>query len=161
VPNFNLVILMGNLTRDPELRHLPASNMPVCGFGLAINRKWKDKAGAEQEEVCFVDCEAFGKTAEVVNQYCNRGSALHVQGRLKLDQWKDKEGQPRQKLKVIVDQITFVGGRDGEQGGQSSGASGGTSGGASRSTTQRQAPSNRPAARPQEEPALSDADVPF
>ena len=142
MPNFNIVIIMGNLTRDPELRHLP-SNIPVCGFGLAVNRKWKDKEGGDKEEVLFVDCEAFGKTAEVVNQYCKKGSPIHVQGRLKLDQWKDKEGQNRSKIKIVVDQVQFLGGR--EDAGPAPAAK----------------PAARPAARPVEEPALNTDDAPF
>jgi single-strand DNA-binding protein len=110
VPNLNRVFLMGNLTRDPDLRYLPTSNTAVAALGLAVNRKWKDKAGQQQEEVMFIDCEAFGKTAEVLNQYLKKGRPVYLEGRLKLDQWKDKEGQPRSKLKVVVEAFQFIDG---------------------------------------------------
>jgi single-strand DNA-binding protein len=110
--NYNKVILMGNLTRDPELRYLP-SNTPVVEFGLAVNRKWK-KDGETQEETCFVDCTAFGRSGEVINQFVSKGKPLMIEGRLQLDQWEDKQsGQKRSKLKVIVENFQFVGGRDG------------------------------------------------
>lgn len=108
--NLNRVMLMGNLTRDPEMRYLP-NNMPVAAFGLAINRKWKNKDGQQQEETTFVDCEAFGRVAEIVNEYVRKGSPLYVEGRLKLDQWQDKEGQNRSKLKVVVENIQLLGGK--------------------------------------------------
>lgn len=108
MPNLNRVMLMGNLTRDPELRYLPNGNTAVAALGLAINRKWKDKAGAAQEEVTFIDCEAFGRTAEVLNQYLKKGRPVYIEGRLKLDQWTDKEGQKRSKLKVVVEIFEFI-----------------------------------------------------
>lgn len=114
MPNLNRVMLMGNLTRDPELRYLPTSNTAVAGFGLAINRKWKTPGGEAKEEVAFIDCEAFGKTAEVLNQYLKKGRPVYVEGRLKLDQWKDKEGQPRSKMKVVVESFQFIDGNRGE-----------------------------------------------
>jgi single-strand DNA-binding protein len=118
--SFNQVILLGNLTRDPQLRYIPASNTPVVDFGLACNRRFKSANGEDREEVTFVDCSAFGKQAEVINQYCQKGKALFVQGRLKLDQWEDKQGGgKRSKLSVVVEQFQFVGGRDG--GGQGGG----------------------------------------
>lgn len=112
MPSLNKCFLMGNLTRDPELKYLPTNNTAVCGFGLAVNRKWKAKDGTAQEDVCFLDLEAFGRTAEVINQYFKKGAAIFVEGRLKLDQWTDKEGQKRSKLKVIVESFEFLGGKD-------------------------------------------------
>jgi single-strand DNA-binding protein len=118
--SFNQVILLGNLTRDPQLSHIPSSNMPVVEFGIACNRRFKSANGEDREEVTFVDCTAFGKQAEVINQYCQKGKALFIQGRLKLDQWEDKQsGGKRSKLRVVVEQFQFVGGRDG--GGQGGG----------------------------------------
>lgn len=109
MPNLNKVMLMGNLTRDPELRSLP-SKIPVTGFGLAINRKWTDKGtGEAKEEVAFIDCECFGRTAEVISQYVKKGQPLYVEGRLKLDQWEDKKtNEKRSKLKVIVESFEFL-----------------------------------------------------
>jgi single-strand DNA-binding protein len=106
--SFNQVTLMGNLCRSPELRYLP-SNQPVVEWGMATNRKWKDQSGQEREEVCFVDCTAFGRTGEVVNQYCTRGDLLFVQGRLKYKTWEDKQGGgKRSKLSVVVDTVQLM-----------------------------------------------------
>ncbi len=114
--SFNQVILMGNLTRDPQLRYLP-SQMPVVDFGLACNRRWKDAQGQDREEVMFVDCSAFGKQAEVINQYCQKGNLLFVQGRLKLDTWEDKQGGgKRSKHAVVVENFQLMPRRDGAGG---------------------------------------------
>lgn len=104
--DFNSVTLVGRLTRDPVMTYTP-SNTPVTDIGLAINRKWT-RDGQTQEEVCFVDCTAFGKTAETINEYCKKGKTLLVQGRLKLDQWKAKDGTNRSKLGVVVDKFQFM-----------------------------------------------------
>src|SRR5436309_7972191 len=98
-----LNILVGNLTLDPQLRYLP-SQMAVVDFGLAVNHRYKTNTGEDREEVCFIDCSCFGRGAEVINQYCQKGKQLLVEGRLKLDTWDDKQtGQKRSKHKVIVD----------------------------------------------------------
>jgi single-strand DNA-binding protein len=118
--NVNKVFLGGNLTRDIELKHTQ-SNMAVGAFGVAVNRKYKKQDGNQVEETTFVDCVAFGKTAEVMAQHLHKGRPVFVEGRLKLDQWEDKNtGQKRSKLSVIVDNFQFVGGRndDGHQQGQ-------------------------------------------
>lgn len=116
MPNLNKVMLMGNLTRDPELRYTQ-NNTAVAQIGLAINRKWKDQAGEQREEVTFIDCDAWGKTAEILNQYVRKGNPIYIEGRLKLDQWTDKEGGKRSKLKVVVESMQFLQSKD--QGGQS------------------------------------------
>lgn len=123
--NFNRVILLGNLTRDPELRHLP-SNMAVCNFGLAVNDRYKDKQTDQWvEKPNFIDCEAFGRTAEVIQQYVSKGRPLFIEGKLRFSQWDDKTtGQKRSKLTVVVDNFQFVGGRDGEPGGGGGGGGG-------------------------------------
>lgn len=130
MPNLNRVMLMGNLTRDPELRYLP-SNMAVVSLGLAINRRWRNQQGESQEETTFVDCEAFGRSAEVINQYLRKGRPIFIEGRLKLDQWQDKEGHNRSRMKVVIESFQFVDSRGagGEEGGEASrgGASGGGS----------------------------------
>lgn len=110
--SFNQVMLMGNITRDPQLKQLP-SNTPVAEFGLACNRKYRSAQGEEREEVCFVDCTAFGKQAEVIHQYCQKGKPLFVQGRLRYDAWDDKQGGKRSKISVVIEQFQFIGGRDG------------------------------------------------
>jgi single-strand DNA-binding protein len=104
--NVNKVILIGNLTRDVELKQLPSGN-PVAQIGLAINRKWKDKAGEDQEEVTFVDCEAWGKTAEIMAKYLAKGKPVYIEGRLKLDSW-EKDGEKRSKMKVVVESFQFL-----------------------------------------------------
>ncbi|MBU0640996.1 MAG: single-stranded DNA-binding protein [Planctomycetes bacterium] len=109
--NFNRVILMGNLTRDPQLKYLP-SNTAVCEFGLAVNRRWRDRDGNQRDETCFVDLAAFGKQGETINQYMSKGRAILVEGRLKFDSWTGQDGTKRSKLSVVVDNFTFVGSRD-------------------------------------------------
>lgn len=104
--SYNKVILMGHLTRDPQMKYLP-SGTAVCEIGLAVNRAWKDANGNPQEEVLFIDCSAFGKTAENVNGHFQKGRPIHVEGRLKLDQW-EQDGQHRSKIRVIVEQFRFV-----------------------------------------------------
>lgn len=117
--SFNRVILMGNITRDVELR--AAGSSTVGNFGLATNRKYRTNAGEDREEVMFIDCEAWGKTAEVIAQYHQKGSKIHIEGRLKLDQWDDKNGGgKRSKISVLVDSFQFVGGKN-----ESSSAGGG------------------------------------
>jgi len=105
-------MLMGNLTRDVELRVTPKGTA-IGQFGLAINREWKDEGGQKREEVTFVDCEVWGKTAEIIAKYVTKGRPLFVSGRLKLDSWDDKTtGQKRSKMKIVVEQFQFLGGRD-------------------------------------------------
>jgi single-strand DNA-binding protein len=116
--SFNQVLLLGNLTRDPQLSYIPQSQQPVCNFGVACNRKYRTQSGEDREEVTFVDCAAFGKQAELINQYMTKGRPIFIQGRLKLDQWDDKQsGQKRSKLTVVVENFQFLGGRDGGPGG--------------------------------------------
>ena len=124
--SFNKVIVMGNLTRDPQLRYLP-SNTAVCEFGLAVNHRWRDREGNQREEVCFVDLAAFGRQGEVINQYMAKGKPILVEGRLKFDSWTGQDGQKRSKHSVVVDNFQFVGARDGS--GSGSGGGGGQSGG--------------------------------
>ena len=121
--NFNKVLLIGNLTRDPELKHTP-SNQAVATIGLAVNRNFTTKDGEKREETTFVDCEAWGRTAEVMSQYLAKGRPVLVEGRLKLDQWQDKDGNNRSKLKVVIENFQFLGGRgEGGQGGGGGGQS--------------------------------------
>lgn len=141
MPNLNKVLLMGNLTRDVEMRFTP-SGTALASFGLAINRKWKNtKTNEMQEEVTFVDVEAWSKLAELCNQYLSKGKPVYIEGRLKLDTWDDKQtGQKRSKMKVVVESMQFLG-----SGGEKTTAS-------------------KPAQRPQEPPEdldIQEESVPF
>src|SRR5213594_2016865 len=114
--SFNKVILAGNLTRDPELRYTPKGTA-VAKIGLAVNRTWKNEQGETKEEVTFVDVDAFGRQAEVLAQYMRKGRPLLIEGRLKLDQWDDKQtGQKRSRLGVVLESFSFIDSR-GEGGG--------------------------------------------
>ena len=108
--SFNKIILVGNLTRDPQLSYTPA-NTAVCKFGIATSRRWKDRDGNDREDVCFVDCTLFAKSAEVFNQYMKKGRPVLVEGRLQFQQWTTPEGDKRSKHEVIVDNFTFLGSR--------------------------------------------------
>jgi single-strand DNA-binding protein len=124
--NVNRVILIGNLTRDPQLKYLP-SQTAVAEFGLAINRKYKSASGEAKEDVCFVDCTAFGRTGEVINQYCQKGKQIYIEGRLKYDSWEDKQGGgKRSKLGVVVENFQFLGGRESGAGPNQEASGGGT-----------------------------------
>ncbi len=105
--NLNQVNLAGHLTRDPEVKPL-ASQKTVAGFALAINRRWKSPDGEQKEEVTFVECEAWGRTAELIGQYLTKGSPVYVSGRLRTDSWEDKDGKKQSRLKVVVDNIQFL-----------------------------------------------------
>lgn len=107
MPNFNKVIMMGNLTRDPELRYTETQT-PVCNIGLATNRHYRDKNGDTQEEACFIDCEAWGTTAETINKYLHKGRAVLIEGRLRLDRWEDENGSNRSRLKVVIERFQFT-----------------------------------------------------
>lgn len=106
--NFNKILLMGNLTRDPQLSYLP-SQTAVVEFGLAINRKWKSKEGEDKSETCFIDCRAFGRTAENINKYLRKGRPLFVEGRLTFDSWTAQDGTKRSKHRVTVENFQFLG----------------------------------------------------
>jgi len=115
---FNKVILMGNLTRDPETRQTP-NGQSVTNFALAVNRTWKGQDGSTQEQVSFIDCVAWGKTGEVIAQYIQKGRPILVSGRLDQRSW-EQDGQKRSKVEVVVEDFNFVGGGDGGGGSFSS-----------------------------------------
>ena len=112
---FNKVVLMGNLTRDPELR-TTSNGTSVCGFSLAVNRTWRNAQGEQQEAVDFVDCTAWGKAGEIISQYMQKGRALLVSGRLQQNSW-EQDGKTRTKIEVVVEDFNFV---DGGGGGDAS-----------------------------------------
>jgi single-strand DNA-binding protein len=138
--NFNKVLLMGNLTRDPQFSYTP-NQTPVVDFGMAMNRRWTGQDGSQRDETCFVDCRMFGKRAEVVNKYCKKGNPLFVEGRLTFDSWEAQDGSKRSKLRVTVENFEFIGG--------GGGSGGGSGGGFNRS-------GNQPST-----PQASDDDIPF
>ena len=104
----NVVLLLGHLTRDPELRTTP-SGQAVCQFGLGVNRRWKNGQGALQEAPVFVEVVAWGTQAETVATYCAKGRAVLVEGRLQFDQWQTEAGERRSRLNVVAQPVTFVG----------------------------------------------------
>jgi single-strand DNA-binding protein len=116
---FSKVIIMGNITRDPELRSTP-SGTQVCGFSVAVNRNYKDGSGEQKENVSFFDCSAWGKSGELIAQYAKKGSGILVSGRLEQRSWEDKEGQKRSRVEIVVEDFNFVGGGNGGEGGSSS-----------------------------------------
>src|SRR5512136_1237625 len=106
--SFNKVILAGNLTRDPELRYTPKGTA-VAKIGLAVNRVWTSETGEKKEDVTFVDVDVFGRTAENVAQYMRKGRPILIEGRLRLDQWDDKQtGQKRSRLGVVLENFQFL-----------------------------------------------------
>lgn len=112
--SFNKIILIGNLTRDPELRYT-SKGSAVTKMGIAVNRIWKSESGEKKEEVTFVDIDAFGRMAENCAQYVRKGSLILIEGRLKLDQWDDKAtGQKRSKLGVVAESVQFLWNRSGD-----------------------------------------------
>lgn len=173
MPNFNKVILMGNLTRDPEMRYTPKGTA-VAQISLAINRTWKDpESGEAKEEVTFVDVDAFGRQAEVISQYLKKGRPIMVEGRLKLDTWEDKNTkEKRRRMSVVLEGFQFLDSGQAREGG--SGFSGGASGprenaressggyqNAPRPSSPPRAPSAPPAHSEPEGPGAEEDDVPF
>jgi single-strand DNA-binding protein len=106
--NLNKVFLIGNLTRDPELRYIP-SGTAVTDFGVAINRNWTGPDGKKHEEVTFVDVTLWARQAELASEYLSKGRQVFIEGHLQLDQWQDKEGQKRSKLRVVGERMQFIG----------------------------------------------------
>jgi single-strand DNA-binding protein len=151
--NFNKVILAGNLTRDPEVRYTPKGTA-IARIGMAINRSWKTETGETREEVTFVDIDAFGRQAEVIGQYMKKGRPFLVEGRLKLDQWEDKNTHQKQsKLKVVLEGFSFIDSNRGSEGMSVDGP---------RRATSAPAPAAEPLGAPEPEAApVEEDDVPF
>ena len=154
--SFNKVILLGNLTRDPELRYTPKGTA-VAKLGLAVNRKWRSESGELQEETTFVDVDAFGRQAETIGQYLKKGRPIMIEGRLRLDQWEDKQtGQKRSKLGVVLESFQFVDSQGGGGGGGNSDYGSSQSSSSGRVSSSADSPSSRdPDSLPNED------DVPF
>jgi single-strand DNA-binding protein len=157
--SLNKVFLIGNLTRDPELRVTPKGTA-ICQFGLAVNRQFKDESGQSRDETTFVDIEAWGKQGELVSKYLTKGSPAMVEGRLKFDQWEDKTTQQkRSKLKVVLENVQFLSSRGGAGGAPGAGADEGVD---QTAPVERHTPPARSNAKPVA-PAVEgiDEDVPF
>ena len=159
MPSLNKVFLMGNLTRDPELRVTPKGT-PICQFSLAINRKFKLESGESREEVIFVDIEAWGRQGETIAKYVTKGRPLFVEGRLKLDQWEDKNTkEKRSRMRVVLEQFEFLG--DGRGGGGAGGGAAPDSGYDSPPSPERHAPPPRSSSSKPASQENLDEDVPF
>ena len=158
--SFNKVMIIGNLTRDPELKYTPKGTA-IADIGLAVNRNYTTDSGEKREEVTFIDVTLWGRVAEIVGEYCKKGRPLFVEGRLQLDTWDDKAtGQKRSKLKVVGENIQLLGSREGGGGG---GGEHGESHGEPRSQNrppQQSRPASRPASPPPRPPADPDLDAP-
>lgn len=152
--DYNKVLLMGRLTRDVELKYT-TSNMAVANIGLAVGRRYRTKEGENREETAFVDCEAWGRTAEVMNQYLSKGRPVFVEGRLKLDQWQDKDGGNRSKLKVVIENFQFID----SKGENTPGSSGGSGGSGAASSAAAPAHAGTPTGAPHE--PIAEDDIPF
>jgi len=150
--SYNRVILVGNLTRDPELRYIP-SGTAVSEIGLAVNDRVK-KGDQWVDEATFVDVTLWGRTAEIANEYLSKGSQVLIEGRLKLDRW-EKEGQKHSKLRVVGERMQMLGARDGGGGGGNRGARGGRSSGGSGDAPQYDDSDYMPAGPP------ANDDIPF
>ena len=172
--NYNKVLLMGNLTRDPELRYSGGGTggTAIAKFGLATNRQWRNQAGEPQEETCFVDIVVFGRQAETCNEYLSKGRPVFIEGRLSFSTWEDREsGAKRSRLEVVAERVQFLGSRSDSGGGGGGGYSRG--GGeqyddqpqASRAPApQQQQPASAPRAAPAPAPASGGYDfddIPF
>jgi len=158
--SLNKVFLIGNLTRDPELRVTPKGTA-ICQFGIAVNRQFKDDSGATRDETTFVDVEAWGKQGELVSKYLGKGSQCMVEGRLKLDQWEDKtSGQKRSRLKVVLENVQFLGAPRGAGGAQGAAQASGGEDADQTASYERTSPPPR-AKAPAAPPDNIDEDVPF
>ena len=160
MPNLNKVMLIGNLTRDPEVRYTPKGSA-VTDIGMAINRNYTLDDGERREETTFVDVTFWGRQAEVIGEYMKKGRAMYVEGRLQLDQWEDKtSGQQRSRLKVIGENFQFLGGRDDQGGGGQRG--GGPPQQQYAPAPQQQAPQQQAPQQQNYEPIRDeDDDIPF
>ncbi len=177
MPNLNKVQLMGNITRDPEVRYTPKGTA-VTDISLAINRNFSGDDGERREETTFVEITFWGRQAEIIGEWMKKGRPIYVEGRLQLDSWEDKtSGQQRSRLKVIGEKFEFLGGRD-DTGGSSSGGSSRSSNPTPQSSNQRDddpserreeeapreqysAPQQQSGGQSQRPPAEEDDDIPF
>lgn len=149
--SLNKVILIGNLTRDPEIRYTPKGSA-VCDLGLAVNRRYTTESGERQEEVTFLDVVLWGKQAELAGQYLHKGRSVFIEGRLQMDTWEDKaSGQKRSKIKIVSENMQFI---------DSKGGGGGPRGGGGGEHDEEGGAPSRPPARPAQRPAAASARPP-
>lgn len=152
--NLNKVFLIGNLTRDPELRYTPGGTA-VVDFGMAMNRRWTPSQGGEKrEEVTFVDVQAWARAAEVISEYCRKGNPIFVEGRLKLDTWEGRDGQKHSRLRVVVEEFQFLGSSQGQAGNRRNAAQGAPR------APQQPSPAAQPPAAEDDVPAAAADDAP-
>jgi len=165
MPNLNKVMLIGNLTRDPDVRYTPKGTA-VADIGMAINRYYSADSGERREETTFVDVTLWGRQAEVAGQYLKKGRPVYIEGRLQLDSWDDKTtGQKRTKLKVVGEQMQLLGSREGGGGGSGdegySSSGGGGGGGYERQDTPPPRPQRQTPSDPDLEADPEEDDIPF
>jgi single-strand DNA-binding protein len=159
--SYNKVLLMGNLTRDPEVRYTPKGTA-IAAIGLAVNRRWTTESGEQKEEVTFVDVEVWGRQAETVGQYLSKGKPIFVEGRLKLDSWEDKEsGQKKSKMKVVCERFQFIGAPGGRAEFKDQAPSDEAPSRPAGQGGRPAAPSTRDAAEPEPTAASEDDNIPF
>ena len=158
--SLNKVLLIGNLTRDPDVRML-TNGRPVCNFGIALNRNYKDAEGNKREEVTFVDVECYGPRAEAIGRFFSKGRSIFVEGRLKLDQWESKEGEKRSAIRVVLDNFEFVDSKqDSTTGGQEQLSNSATTQSSNANSGDSSTIENSTESSPSVDPDL-DEDVPF
>jgi single-strand DNA-binding protein len=148
---YNKVLLLGNLTRDPQLSYTP-SQTAVVDFGVATNRRWTGQDGSQRDETCFVDCRAFGRTAENINKFFNKGRPIFIEGRLTYDTWTAQDGTKRSRHRVTVENFQFLPGTGG------TGGAGGAGGGGPDQGDQGGPDAGPPGRGPG---GVSDDDIPF
>ena len=148
--SFNKVILMGNLTRDPELR-VTVNGFSICKMSLAVNRVYQTREGERREEVAYVDVDAFGRQAETISKYMTKGRPILIEGRLKLDTWETQQGEKRSKLGVVLETFKFVGGGGGSSDSRAQQSS----------HVERSSPPPRPRPPAPTHDAIEEDDVPF
>jgi single-strand DNA-binding protein len=153
--SYNKVLLMGNLTRDVEIKQI-GSGQSVANIGLAVNRRFRTQSGEDRDETTFIDCEAWGRQAEVMAQYLSKGRPVFIEGRLKLDTWQDKnDGSNRSKMRVVVESFQFIDSGGGQGGG------GGGGGGARSSGPRRQPAGQQSGGYDDYAEQVSPDDIPF
>ena len=153
--NLNRVFLMGNLTRDPELRYTP-SGTPICEFGLAVNRRYQTRDGEQRDETCFLDVSMWGKRGVVISEYFQKGRPIFIEGRLKYDSWEGQDGKRKSRLTVVAENFEFVGGRRDDGGG-----GGAPQGGGPARRNQSPTPRDDAAPPPDENFDVADDEIPF
>jgi len=140
--SFNRIILVGNLGRDPELRYTPQGT-PVCSFSMATNERRKDKTGEMQDQTTWFRVTLWGRQAETASQYLSKGRPVYIEGRLRVEEWTDRDGKPRHTLEVHATDMQFIGGKSEEP------------------LAEKAAAGVAPAEQQQQQPDLSDEDIPF